>query len=124
MARRRQIYLVKPAGGGEGGGRPRSGSGAPPKLEPLGPLRDVMDRMARYNTAPDGSGPDGLGESPGMALLYGPGYNVEMPASTDEVGQAIVTLLDEDIAWSVLGRMCKEQGWMMMDPETGRTFGG
>ena len=126
MARRRQIYLVKPAQRPSADGRPRSpgSSASPPPLAPLGELRDLLKQMAGYNTAPDGSGPEGLGESPGMAVLHGPGFTVEMPTSTDEIGQAIVTLADEDIAWSVLGRMCKEQGWTMMDPETGRTFGG
>jgi len=122
VARRRQIYLVRPAE--PRAGRPRApGSGSPP-LAPLGNLRDILRAMAKYNTAPDGSGPEGLGEAVGMAFLYGPGYTVEMPTTTDEVGQAIVNLQDEDFAWSVLGRMCKEQGWMMMDPESGRTFGG
>lgn len=106
------------------GSRPRGGGGGPPPLAPLGELRDILDAMSRYNTAPDGGGPEGLGEVPGMAFLYGPGFTVEMPTTTEQVGQAIVNLLDEDFAWSVLGRMCKEQGWMMMDPESGRTFGG
>jgi hypothetical protein len=124
LARRRQIYLVKCADGGAGSGRPRQGSAGAAQLIPLGELKDLIPRMAPYNTAPDGAGPEGLGENVGMALLYGPGYTLEMPTTSDEVGQAIVTLLDEDIAWSVLGRMCKAEGWMMMDPETGRTFGG
>jgi hypothetical protein len=128
VARRRQIYLVKTTGGPAPGSPSRpgvggQGGGGAGSLVPLGTLDDLIRIMAGYNTSPDGSGPQGLGEALGMAILYGPGYTIEMPAGTDEVAQAIVTLLDEDFAWSVLGKMCKEQGWRMMDPETGRTFG-
>ena len=37
---------------------------------------------------------------------------------------AIVTIIEEEIAWPVLGRLGKQHGWQMADPETGRTFGG
>ena len=127
MARRRQIYLVKTGSGGSGGpsghGRGASASTGAGALVPLGSLDGLTRIMAGYNTSPDDSGPQGYGEALGMAMFYGPGYTVEMPTGADEVSQAIVTLLDEEFAWSVLGKMCKEQGWRMMDPETGRTFG-
>lgn len=130
MARRRQIYLVKT--GGPPLPSPAIAGSVPPDGAPggdagrmisLGTLAEVARIMAGYNTAPDGSGPEGYGDALGMAVFHGPGYTVEMPTTSQEVPQAIVTLLDEDFAWSVLGKMCKEQGWRMMDPETGRTFG-
>ncbi len=78
-----------------------------------------MRTLRGFNTAPDGSA-----ESFGMA--HGPGLRVELPMvdDKDDVMQAMVTLLEEEIAWHVLNRLCRSTGWAMMDPETGRTFGG
>lgn len=105
MAKKRQIILV----GGENGS--------------LGSLRDFVEAIGRFNTAPDGSGPEGMGLSPGMATLYGPGIVVEIATGGEEVSQAMTTLVDEDYAWPVLTRLCRETGWKMVDMETGRTFG-
>ncbi|MBC7834600.1 MAG: hypothetical protein H7Y88_05805 [Phycisphaerales bacterium] len=116
MARKRQIILFRPEGAG--------GGGEVGVTDVIGTLRDVIRQFSRYNISPDGSGPEGYGDSPGMALFYGPGLTMEAPSSTDEVKQVIVTLIDEDFAWAVLGRMCKTEGLKMMDPETGRSFGG
>lgn len=130
MARRRQIYLVKTTAVGNAASashpshRPGTASNSSGgSLQPLGELKELTKAMAGYNTAPDGSGPAGVGEALGMAIFYGPGFTIEMPTGASEVSQAIVSLIDEDFAWSVLGKMCKQQGWKMMDPETGRTFG-
>ena len=49
---------------------------------------------------------------------------VELPAGVSEVSQVMLTLLDDDFAWPVIMRMCRTRGWSLMDPESGRTFGG
>ncbi len=101
---RRQLALTcKPAGGST-----------------LGTRREVLDKLARFNTAPDGS-PAGGG---GTERIYGPGFTVELATSTDLIAQALLSLNDEDIAWPVLMRLCKELAWSMTDLESGRTFGG
>ena len=84
---------------------------------PLGSLCVVKEAFAPYNTAPDGG--------PGNAtieLLHGPGMIVEMPMNQDEIQQAMITVTDDDIAWPVLSRACRQLGWTMVDLETGRTF--
>ena len=86
---------------------------------PMGSLREVMEALSHFNTAPDGSG----GPGAATAILHGPGLIVELPTAVEEIRQALVTLVDEDTAWPVLTRMCKSLSWRMMDPETGRSFG-
>jgi hypothetical protein len=92
-------------------------------LEPLGSRQEVIARLAVYNTGPDGSGPEGLGDTPGIGLLHGPGFVVEIPTALEEISQVMVTVTDEDFAWSVLSRLCRQLQWKMLDPETGRSFG-
>lgn len=87
---------------------------------PMGTAAEVREVLARYNTAPDGSP---RSASLGTEVLHGPGLIVELPTNQDEVSQALVTVLDDDIAWPVLSRVCKAAGWRMMDVETGRVFG-
>lgn len=111
MPRKRQVVLQR-GGGGSG------------PLEPLGSLREVLRAFGTYNTAPDGSGPQGHGTALGMATLYGPGLIAEIPSAAEDVGQVMVTVTDEDFAWPVLMRLCRAQAWRMVDPDTGRTFGG
>ncbi len=91
---------------------------------PLGSSRAVLDQLSQFNCAPDGTGPDGLGRTPGMATLYGPGLMMEFPVGSDELNQVMVTLTDDDFAFPVVMRLCRTAGWLMMDPESGRTFGG
>lgn len=85
----------------------------------MGSLREVQEAFAPFNTATDGS----PSRNPGLSILYGPGIIVEIPLTGSEVRQALVTIKDEDLAWSVLWRLCRNNGWRMMDPETGQTFG-
>ena len=104
-----------------------SGSGGGGMLA-LGTCRDIVRALSQFNISPDGSGPDLLGETPGMATLYGPGCIVELPTGGEpdsklELAQAMVTVTDEDFAWPVLSRICKANTWKMMDPESGRMFG-
>jgi hypothetical protein len=34
----------------------------------------------------------------------------------------MLTVTDDDIAWPVLSRACRLQGWTLIDLESGRTF--
>lgn len=88
---------------------------------PLGLYKDVAESLANFNTFPDGSTSiDSFG------VFYGPGFLVQMPmvGPNDPVTQIIVSMQEEDVAWPVLTRICKSLGWKMMDPQSGRTFGG
>lgn len=107
MARKRQIVLMRPGG-------------APGESEPLGSLREVLKALSLFNTAPDGS----VRKMAAMEVAHGPGMVVEMPALTPQVTQAMVTVTDEEIAFPVLSRLCRGNGWTMVDLETGRSFGG
>ena len=71
-----------------------TGESAHPEAS-LGTLGEVMQSLARFNTAPDGSGRPGAP----TAILHGPGFVVEAPTAMDEIRQALVTLIDEDIAY-------------------------
>lgn len=91
----------------------------PGEPRPLGTREEVADVLARYNTAPDGSPP----RPTGTILSFGPGFIVELPATSDTVSQAMVSVNDIDYAWPVLARLCKEQRWTMTDLESGQSFG-
>jgi len=86
----------------------------------LGLKREIIGQLATLNTAPDGS-KNAVG-----TIAYGPGITVEFPMvdDKDEVFQALISITDEDIAWSVLRRICQRFGWSLMDPDSGRTFTG
>jgi len=114
MARRRTILIVP-------GGTGASGAGA--ALPLLGPLRDVLGEFAPFNTAPDGSGAGGMGDAIGVGVLHGPGFRAEVPTTSDEVAQVIITISDEDFAFPVLLKMCRMNKWRMMDPESGQSYG-
>lgn len=98
----------------------------------LGSLREVGKALGNSNIAADGSGPHGLGERMGTGVFYGPGMVLEVALMEEpdshrgegpEVRQVLVSLTDEDFAFPVLMRLCKNNGWQMMDPDSGRTFG-
>ena len=106
MAKSRQLALMK--------------AGLPPgESAPIGPRREVRDLLARFNTAPDGAAAKGIGTE----RLYGPGMVIDLSTSADDVNQALVSVNEDDIAWPVLLRVCKELKWKMVDLETGRSFG-
>lgn len=110
MAVNRTIVLMRPADPDEDG----------PALASLGTRESVADALSAFNTAPDGAD---RSSSAGTDVFYGPGMVVEIPTTTDDICQAMVTMLDEELAFPVLMRLCKELEWRMMDPDTGRTFG-
>lgn len=105
MAPARQLVLMQPGDNGA----PRS----------LGPKRKVLEALRPFNIAQDGS-PEGFSSA------HGPGVRLEFPFGDekDPVNQVMVTLVEEDFAWPVLMRLSKALGWKMVDPETGRSFGG
>jgi hypothetical protein len=109
--------------------KPGTGGDGPPEL---GSLREVARVLGNCNIAADGSGPDGYGERLGTGVFYGPGMVLEVPLSDEpksrrgegpDVRQILVSLTDEDFAFPVLMRLCKEYGWQMTDAESGRKFG-
>lgn len=106
MAKRRQIVLMrkKPPNAAE--------------MEPIGNPQEVLWMLAPFNTAPDGGTP-GMG----TLTLYGPGMTVLMPTTQKAITQLIANLQEEEMAMPVLLRACKALGWVMMDMESGRTFG-
>lgn len=85
---------------------------------PLGTVREIGSTMARFNIAPDGTPTT-------SNVYYGPGVIAQLPflGPDDPVQQVLVSLVEDDVAWPVLIRLCKAVGWKMMDPESGRTFG-
>jgi hypothetical protein len=117
VARSRQILLVKLL---------RAEADDEPALTilssvPMGSFKSVVDQLGRYNTAPDG------GKSPeNYGMLYGPGFIAQLPmvGPDDPVAQVMISLTEEEIAWPVLMRICRNLELRMMDPQSGRTFGG
>ena len=109
MARKRQLILSMPDPEAEPGEI---------ALLPLGRWGEVIERLGAFNTAGDGSS-----RSTGTEILHGPGYVVELAAGQEEVTQAMVIVHDEDLAWPVLSRLCRQTGWKMTDLESGRMFG-
>jgi len=83
----------------------------------IGSPRSIERRLRPYNIAPDG----GKGAI-GTLSLYGPGLVIEMPIAVDEINQLMASVDDEETAWPVLARICRELGWKLMDPDSGRTF--
>ncbi len=110
---RRQLVITR----ADPSARPRAGEA--PALLPLGNVDEVVARFARFNTAPDGS-PQ---KRHGSQVLHGPGMVVDVPTFEKEVTQAMVSVSDEEIAVPVLFKLCKANGWRMVDLESGQTFG-
>ncbi len=92
---------------------------SPGQAAPIGTRREVRELLARFNTAPDGAASKGMGTE----RLYGPGMVIDLSTSTEDVNQALVSVNEDDIAWPVLLRICKDLRWKMIDLETGRSFG-
>jgi hypothetical protein len=90
----------------------------PPEETPsMGRIGDIVEFLRDYNTAP---------EEPGDSMpqfLYGPGITIQAPMSDEPVKQLLVTLVEEEIAWAVVTRICRDAHWKMVDPESGRSFG-
>lgn len=89
-------------------------------MAPIGSMNDVIELLRAFNTAPDGSEAKAMG----MMFLHGPGIIVELPSAQDSIAQVMVTVVDEQMAWPVLSRLCRSHQLVMVDPDSGRTFGG
>lgn len=96
------------------------GGGHDEGLPALGTVLAVLGALARYNTGTDGTVTK---NGSGAVMMYGPGMVMEMVPIDGEVKQVMVTMTDDDFAFPVLMRLCREQRWTMLDPETGRRFG-
>ncbi|MCC6427786.1 MAG: hypothetical protein IT435_13315 [Phycisphaerales bacterium] len=106
MSKKRQFVLMGAALPGAG-------------MASLGTARQVKAILELYNTSPDGS----PGRSLGTEMLYGPGMVVDIPTSAESVTQIMASVTDEEIAWPVLSKLCRDQKWKLIDLESGRTFG-
>jgi hypothetical protein len=80
-------------------------------MAPLGSRCEILEQLSRFNTAPENSESDDV--------LYGPGIRIELPPG-DPVTQLLMTLVEEQIAWTVIMRMAKGMQWKLLDPATGR----
>jgi hypothetical protein len=110
------VLQRKPATGGDA----ESEAAPASTLRPLGSRSEVVAALANSNTAHDGgpSKPNATSE-----FLYGPGLVADLPLDHDPVTQVMVQVNDADVAWPVLFRLCKANGWQMVDVESGQTFG-
>lgn len=79
----------------------------------LGSRSSVLKTLSSFNTWPDVEG----GE-----FLYGPGLTMQITPGADELNQMLVAVLDEDIAWAVLTRLCKTTHWQLLDLDSGRSL--
>jgi hypothetical protein len=82
-------------------------------LSPIGSRADLLEDLATCNTGPDRSGSD---------TLYGPGIELALTPGEDPVRQILMTVTDDDIAWTIIHRIKHQFGWRFVDPETGRIF--
>ncbi|MCA9284737.1 MAG: hypothetical protein KDA22_05965 [Phycisphaerales bacterium] len=85
--------------------------GKPGELGPIATRAELLRSLAVRNTAPERSGDD---------LLYGPGIEIQLAPGQDPVTQMLLTITDEDIAWTVILRLARELQWKLFDPYTGR----
>jgi hypothetical protein len=60
-----------------------------------------------------------------VGVLFGPGFSGQLPlvGPNDDVGQVLVSISEDEIAWPVLFNICRQLGWKLMDPTSGRMFG-
>lgn len=109
MASKRQLVLFQPKDPAD------AGAG----VLPMGSEGEFIAALAPFNTAPDGSPPRGVGTQ----VLHGPGIVIEYADTQDQINQAMLTVIDQEIAWPVLVRLCRSLGWKMQDIESGQVFG-
>jgi hypothetical protein len=88
-------------------------------LPSMGDTSEVLEALAPFNTAPDGSAAGQATLAIGLIKLYGPGMHLEMVGG-DDVRQVMVTMTDEDFAFPVLVRACQMNHWTMLDTVTGQ----
>ena len=81
-------------------------------MPPIGTRREIINDLARYNTAPE--------RTEDKQTLYGPGIRLELPPDQDPVTQMLLTVVEEEIAWLVILRLAKAFSWKIVDVNTGR----
>jgi len=110
MAKSRQVVILKTVNPADD-----DGDGLPS----MGSIDEIQAILARFNTAHDNAV---AGRAADMSLLrlHGPGLVAEFSTSSPEVKQIMVTMTDDDFAFPVLARACREQKWTLMDPESGQ----
>jgi len=79
----------------------------------LGSRHETLVTLSRFNIWP---------EMEGGEFLYGPGLTMQMTPGAEEINQMLVAVLDEDIAWAVLTRLCTTTHWQLLDLDSGRTL--
>ena len=82
-------------------------------LGAIGSRADVVKSLALRNTA---------AECEGGEIMYGPGVNIELPPNQDPVLQMLLSITDDDIAWTVIMKLAKDLQWKILDPASGREF--
>jgi len=82
-------------------------------LPPIGSRDELLGRLSHYNTAPESEQSD--------EVLFGPGIRLEMPPG-DSINQLLLSITEEEIAWPVMLRLCRDFKWSILDPNTGRTL--
>jgi len=82
-------------------------------LPPLGNREDLLERLSKFNTAPDQEG----GET-----LYGPGIVLDLPPGDEPLNQILLTITEEEIGWLVIIKLIREFGWSLVDTTTGNTL--
>ncbi|MBL0871184.1 MAG: hypothetical protein IBJ18_11480 [Phycisphaerales bacterium] len=108
MAKSRQVIIIKSVNPAD-----EEAEGLPS----MGSVNEILRDLAPYNTAPDS--PPNTASNP-IIRLHGPGLIAELSASADDVRQIMITITDDDFAFPILTRACREHKWTLMDPESGQ----
>ena len=111
MGKSKQLILVKPEPGAE--------PGTVGQMQPMGKVQAIARELVGYNTSGDGS----KGSALGTERLFGPGFTMQLPTTTDTVPPIMASVSEQDTAWPVLAKICRAMGWRMQDMETGAVFG-
>ena len=83
---------------------------------PIADRRVLLERLAAMNIAP---------QSPeDCDVLHGPGIRLELTPDEDPVSQALLEIVDDDIAWAVIPRLMRAIPMRIVDPISGREMGG
>ncbi len=80
---------------------------------PIGSRDELLRELANRNTGP---------ERPGEDTLFGPGIQIDLAPGEDPITQMLLTINDEDIAWTVILRLGRELHWRIFDPRSGRSL--
>ena len=85
-------------------------AGADGNRVPLGTRDEIVNSLAKFNTAAEVEGGD---------MLWGPGIRIELPPD-DVVQQMLLFIVEEEIAWLPIVKLAKHFDWSVMDIESGR----